>query len=148
MLVTDFILHLTKKNPSQNCVLLKRSKGLKIPNWPWVVLFVKPYDSSCDTYDIFICHSNIAWRNIFLYIKKQHSIFLCVIVFWWLSSRLATGSGGDVLVVRTSKPVENLWKNGLFWSRYNFVRLAVIDFQNGEQQSRCGSDKKRRNRLR
>ena len=25
--------------------------------------------------------------------------------------------------------------------------LAVIDFQNGEQQSRSGSDKKRRNRL-
>ena len=22
---------------------------------------------------------------------------------------------------RTSKPVENLWKNGLFWSRYSFV---------------------------
>ena len=26
-------------------------------------------------------------------------------------------------------------------------RLTVIDFQNGEQQSRSGSDKKRRNRL-
>ena len=97
-----------------------------------------------------------------------------------------TGSRGDVFVVRTSKPVKNLWKNGLFWSRYSFVThsmyrkprgwglvrsaysysalhasvarratccapprlwLAVIDFQNGEQQSRSGSDKKRRNRL-
>ena len=28
------------------------------------------------------------------------------------------------------------------------IRLAVINFQNGEQQSRSGSDKKRRNRLR
>ena len=27
------------------------------------------------------------------------------------------------------------------------IRLAVIDFQNGEQQSRSGSGKKRRNRL-
>ena len=25
-----------------------------------------------------------------------------------------TGSRGDVFVVRTSKPVENFWKNGLF----------------------------------
>ena len=38
-----------------------------------------------------------------------------------------TGSRGDVFVVRTSKPVENLWKNGLFWSRliqfrYTFYR--------------------------
>ena len=32
-----------------------------------------------------------------------------------------TGSRGDVFVVRTSKPVENFWKNGLFWSRYSFV---------------------------
>ena len=32
-----------------------------------------------------------------------------------------TGFRGDVFVVRTSKPVENLWKNGLFWSRYSFV---------------------------
>ena len=29
----------------------------------------------------------------------------------------------------------------------NQETLAVIDFQNGEQQSRSGSDKKRRNRL-
>ena len=28
--------------------------------------------------------------------------------------RIATGSRGDVFVVRTSKPVENLGKNGLF----------------------------------
>ena len=101
---------------------------------------------------------------------------------------LYTGSRGDMFVVRTSKPVENLWKNRLFWSRrsrYSFVThsiwpqtkrprackiglqnsclgrplvtlratcrapariwLAVIDFQNREQQSRSGSDKKRRN---
>ena len=83
-----------------------------------------------------------------------------------------TGSRGDVFVVTTSKPVENIWNNGLFWShwrsRYSFVThsvyrkprdwglarsaynincraparlwLAVIDFQNGEQQSRSGSD--------
>ena len=30
----------------------------------------------------------------------------------------ATGSRGDVFVVRTSKLVENPWKNGLFRSRY------------------------------
>ena len=91
-----------------------------------------------------------------------------------------TGSW-DVFAVRTSKPVENLWENGLFWWRYSFVThidrkprdwglarsikslfllgtsclgrpcsvtlrgtfrapartwLAVIDFQNDQQQSR------------
>ena len=112
----------------------------------------------------------------------------------WTIPLQTTGSRGDVFIVRTSKPVENLGKNGLFWSRYSFVThsidrkprdwglarsacsikhfvprspfqrrpsvtlwatfcapariwLAVIDFQNGEQQSRSGSDKKQRNRL-
>ena len=36
-------------------------------------------------------------------------------------SHFLTGSRRDVFVVRTSKPVENLWKYGLFWSRYSFV---------------------------
>ena len=30
-----------------------------------------------------------------------------------------------MFVVRTSKPVENLWKNGLFWSRYSFVTHSI-----------------------
>ena len=123
---------------------------------------------------------------------------------------ITTGSRGDVFVVRTSKPVENLWSRysfvthyiyrkprdwGLARSAYNIkygkggnkfgtdfripetqmeiewnlsfyilgtfalvalrttcraparIWLAVIDFQNGEQQSRSGSNKKRRNRL-
>ena len=38
---------------------------------------------------------------------------------------LITGSRGDVFVVRTSKPVENLWKNGLFWSRDGFVTHSI-----------------------
>ena len=45
-----------------------------------------------------------------------------------LSSRLSvqdTGSRGDVFVVRISKPVENLWKNRLFWSRYGFVTHSI-----------------------
>ena len=36
-----------------------------------------------------------------------------------------TGTRGDVFVVRTSKPVENLWKNGLFWSCYSFVTHSI-----------------------
>ena len=36
-----------------------------------------------------------------------------------------TGSRGDVFVVRKSKPVENLRKNGLFWSRYSFVTHSI-----------------------
>ena len=36
-----------------------------------------------------------------------------------------TGSRGDVFVVRTAKPVENLWKDGLFWSRYSFVTHSI-----------------------
>ena len=39
--------------------------------------------------------------------------------------KITSGSRGDVFVVRTSKPVENLWKNGLFWSRYSFVTHAI-----------------------
>ena len=37
----------------------------------------------------------------------------------------STGSRRDVFVVRTSKHVENLWKNGLFWSRYSFVTHSI-----------------------
>ena len=40
-------------------------------------------------------------------------------------SNTCTGSRGDVFVVRTSKPVENLWKHGWFWSRYSFVTHAL-----------------------
>ena len=83
----------------------------------------------------------------------------------------STGSRGDVFVVRTSKPVENLWKNGLFMIplqfRYTFYRPqtkrrhfvprspfgrdAVCERGYGLRllifKSRSGSDKKRRNRL-
>ena len=38
---------------------------------------------------------------------------------------MATGSRGDVFVVRTSKPIKNLGKNGLFCSRYSFVSRFV-----------------------
>ena len=111
-----------------------------------------------------------------------HLPIISLISVWIVISGFVTGSKGDVFVARTSKPVENLWKNGLFWSRYSFdvthsiyrkprdwelarlalrasvalretcraparIWLAVIDFQNGEQQSRSRSDKKRRNHL-
>ena len=36
-----------------------------------------------------------------------------------------TGSRGDVFVVRTSIPVENLEKNRLFWSRYSFLTHSI-----------------------
>ena len=43
--------------------------------------------------------------------------------------KITSGSRGDVFVVRTSKPVENLWKNGLFLIalqfRYTFYRLQA-----------------------
>ena len=39
--------------------------------------------------------------------------------------KITSGSRGDVFVVGTSKPVENLWKNGLFWSRYSFVTHSI-----------------------
>ena len=59
------------------------------------------------------------------------AIFSCV---WTAGSRKnypakevasTTGSRGDVFVVRTSKPVENLWKNRLLWSRYGFVTHSI-----------------------
>ena len=49
-------------------------------------------------------------------------------VFRWISKRTRKKklrSRGDVFVVRTSKPVESLWKNGLFWSRYSFVTHSI-----------------------
>ena len=111
-----------------------------------------------------------------------HLPIISLISVWIVISGFVTGSRGDVFVVRTSKPVVNLWKNRLFSSRYSFfvthsiyrkpkdwglarlalrasvalrakcraparIRLAVIYFQNGEQQSWYGSDKKRWNRL-
>ena len=36
-----------------------------------------------------------------------------------------TGSRGDVFAVRTAKPFENLWKDGLLWSRYSFVTNSI-----------------------
>ena len=53
----------------------------------------------------------------FIYMVDQ---FPCYVIF-----SIGTGSRGDVFVVRTSKPVENLWKNGLFWSRYSFVTHSI-----------------------
>ena len=46
---------------------------------------------------------------------------ISLISVWIVISGFVRGSRGDVLVVTTSKPVENHWKNGLFWSRYSFV---------------------------
>ena len=39
--------------------------------------------------------------------------------------KITSGSRGDVFAVRTSKPVKNLWKNGLFWSRFSFVTHSI-----------------------
>ena len=50
-----------------------------------------------------------------------HLPIISLISVWIVISGFVTGSRGDVFVVRTSKPVENLWKNGLVWSRYSFV---------------------------
>ena len=55
----------------------------------------------------------IAWVSMG-YIVLQRIVFLSI-----------TGSRGDVFVLRTSKPVENLWKSGLFWSRYSFVTHSI-----------------------
>ena len=50
---------------------------------------------------------------------------LCKSLLFDRSTDQGTGSRGDVFVVRSSKPVENLWKNGLFWSRYSFVTHSI-----------------------
>ena len=78
-------------------------------------------------------------RNIRKFIYSKEQISILARKFPWrllksVSGRLCfrglfvlsiTGSRGDVFVVRTSKPVENLWKNGLFWSRYSFVTHSI-----------------------
>ena len=56
---------------------------------------------------------------------------------------LITGSRGDVFVVRTSKPVENLGKNGLFWSRYSFVTHSIDRKPRGSQDRLAVKDKER-----
>ena len=147
--------------------------------------------------------SLLRYRWLYLLLAGFVDCLLYLLSFDFFTIGDSTGSRGDVFVVRTSKPVENLWKNGLFWSRYSFVThsidrkprdwglarsaysikygykirpfftrhfvplssfgrrpsvtlrvtfrasariwLAVIEFQNGEQQSPSGSDKKRRN---
>ena len=76
---------------------------------------------------IFICWDMLQWKKYNDYILTQHQQF--DESYSELSeqpwSGLPTGSRGDVFVVRTSKPVENLWKNGLFWSRYGFVTHSI-----------------------
>ena len=112
--------------------------------------------------------ATVHYKSEISYIKR---IMMSSIVYHAIYS---TGSRGDLFVVRTSKPVDNLrlsvWGKkskeregkgerggGAFRSRsaYSVLRasvvlratcrapariwLAVIDFQNGEQQSRSGS---------
>ena len=43
----------------------------------------------------------------------------------WERTVYGTWSRGDVFVVRTSKAVENLWKNGLFCSLHSFVTHSI-----------------------
>ena len=121
--------------------------------------------------------ATVHYKSEISYIK---TIIMASIVYHAIYS---TGSRGDLFVVRTSKPVENLrlsvWEKkskeregkggeggggGSFSLKIGLlgipclslratcraparIWLAVIDFQNGEQQSRSGSDKKRRNGL-
>ena len=119
--------------------------------------------------------ATVHYKSEISYIK---SIMMTSIVYHTIYS---TGSRGDLFVVRTSKPVENLrlsvWEKkarkgkgkagggGSFSLKIGLlgtpclcrlgatcrtpasIWLEVIDFQNGEKQSRSGSDKKRRNVL-
>ena len=58
----------------------------------------------------------------------QNLCTVTLLLFCQILRQLAgyiTGSRGDVFVVKTSKPVENLWKNGLFWSRYSYVTHSI-----------------------
>ena len=88
--------------------------------------------------DWIIIESAINWLLIRLIIHLSVSfitqvwLHIRVLYSWPLphflgspSTRHCTGSRGDVFVVRTSKPVENLWKNGLFWSRCSFVTHSI-----------------------
>ena len=158
------------------------------------------------------CLLNCYWSAFFeslgvwiIQLLKNKNWFNCFInskVGLWIIEKQKSRTGNWFSLIPTSyrcarhrvqrrcvcrKPVENLWKNGLFWSRCSFVThsiyrkqrdwglarsaysikyglrasvalratccaparlwLAVIDFQNGYQQSRSWSDKKRRNRL-
>ena len=157
------------------CALLWRSNLLG-DSWSCVPVFVKRL------VHLFLSDRWCCFGNSF---SHQGTGICCI----YLVTLLHTGSRGNVFVVRTSKPVENLWKNGFFWSRYSFRYIfyrsqtkrlrarkiglqcpfftrhfvprssfgrqpsvtlratfrapariwhAVIDFQNGEQQSRSG----------
>ena len=61
--------------------------------------------------------------RMMLTMRKIFGRIICQTIEWEVS--YFTGSRGYVFVVRTSKPVENLWKKGLFWSRYSFVTHSI-----------------------
>ena len=61
--------------------------------------------------------------RMMLTMRKIFARIICQTIEWEVS--YFTGSRGYVFVVRTSKPVENLWKKGLFWSRYSFVTHSI-----------------------
>ena len=64
-----------------------------------------------------------------VHIERSHVVQVSSLVLFFYSALRAS-----VALRATCRAPARLW-------------LAVIDFQNGEQQSRSGSDKKRRNRL-
>ena len=63
--------------------------------------------------------------TLFALIVVLHQVFSLLSRYVHITPRNGTRSRGDMFVVRTSKPVENLWKNGLFWSRYSFVTHSI-----------------------
>ena len=85
------------------------------------------------------------WRAVKMIFFALWKVKMCVIRLWMVEgpnphdqnkcqlhtccagiiAAWSTGSRGDVFVVRTSKPIENLRKNGLFWSRYSFVTHSI-----------------------
>ena len=72
--------------------------------------------------------SSVPWSD-FNFTKVCSKILLNSSTLQRLLSAVCTGSRRDVFVVRTSKPVKNIWKNGLFWLRwwlrYSFVTYSV-----------------------
>ena len=68
----------------------------------------------------FQSHTTLLW-----YVTRPSHRLSSIVRELLTEAKDSTGSRGDVVVVRTSKPVQNLWKNGLFWSRYSFVTHSI-----------------------
>ena len=96
------------------------TKGVPFP-WKMVYKRVKGLDLGAEPPHIKIYWVPPGLKDASSVKSCLHLSIISLISVGIVISGFVTGSRGDAFVVTTSKPVENLWKDGLVWSRYSFV---------------------------